>query len=61
MRGEAHQAQAERVSLTLDFLEGRVGAVLHLEVKDFHAVEAQRGRPVDALGNSDGFAPELPE
>ena len=61
MRGEAHQGQAEGVSLALVLLKGGVGLVLHLDMEDFDTLESQVGCPADALGNANGLATKLPE
>ena len=63
MGRKAHQGQPKRMSLAFELLKGGVRLVLHLNVEDLHAIEAQGGGLIDALRDRDppGSLAELAE
>src|SRR5437868_6730561 len=49
------------MGLALEPADRGVRLVVHLDVEDLDAIEPHRGRLVDAGGDPEPFAPELPE
>ena len=61
MGGEAHEVEPLRERAALEILEVAVVLAAHLLVQDLDAIEPHLRRAVDAVGDVDGLAFEVPE